>query len=287
MDEEHAPLIGVAAKLDLSRAPYDAQHFRDTRMPMRQDELISKVPEVTLTFWIIKILATTLGETGGDALSMSLGLGYLLSTGIFALVFALAVSAQIRARAFHPWLYWLTVIATTTVGTTLADFADRSLGMGYTGGASILLLLLLASLFIWHRTLGSVSMDSISSPTSEMFYWITIMCSQTLGTALGDWMADSMDAGYVGGAIVFGGALVLVAAAAYWTRISRTLLFWVAFVLTRPLGAVVGDLLDKPLSQGGLALDRYVASAVLLALIGVCLMVFPQRPAQVRQASHA
>lgn len=254
---------------------------------MQRQDSFSKVPEVTLTFWIIKILATTLGETGGDALSMSLGLGYLLSTGIFALVFALAVTAQIRARAFHPWLYWLTVIATTTVGTTLADFADRSLGMGYTGGASILLLLLLASLFIWHRTLGSVAIDSISSPTSEMFYWITIMCSQTLGTALGDWMADSMDAGYVGGAIVFGGALVLVAAAAYWTRISRTLLFWVAFVLTRPLGAVVGDLLDKPLSQGGLALDRYAASAVLLALIGVCLVVFPQRPAQVRQASHA
>lgn len=241
---------------------------------------LSKVPEVTLVFWIIKIAATTLGETGGDAVSMSMNLGYLVGTGIFAAIFILAISAQIFAKRFHPYLYWTTIIASTTVGTTLADFADRSLGIGYAGGASLLFVLLIASLFIWYRSLGSVSVDTVSSPKAEMFYWLTIMFSQTLGTALGDWTADTAGLGYGGGAVIFGVFLTLVAAAYYWTNISRTFLFWAAFILTRPLGAVVGDFLDKPISAGGLALNRYSASAVLLAFIVACVMIFPQRAAE-------
>ncbi|SEJ51847.1 hypothetical protein [Frateuria terrea] len=246
---------------------------------MERKVVASKVPEVTVLFWIIKVFATTLGETGGDAASMSLHLGYLLSTGIFALVFVLAVTAQIRASRFHPLLYWITVIATTTVGTTLADFADRSLGIGYPGGASILLCLVLASLLAWYLTLGTVAVDSVRSPRTEVFYWVTIMFSQTLGTALGDWTADSLGLGYLGGAALFGSMLALLALAYFWTRISRTLLFWAAFILTRPLGAVVGDLLDKPLGQGGLALSRYTASAVLFGLILLLIFTLPHRPA--------
>lgn len=241
---------------------------------------LSKVPEVTLLFWIIKIAATTLGETGGDAVSMSMNLGYLLGTGIFALIFIMAVFAQIRAKAFHPMLYWVTIIATTTVGTTLADYADRSLGIGYAGGSSLLLFLLIASLFIWHRMLGSVSIETVSTPKVEMFYWVTIMFSQTLGTALGDWTADTAGLGYGGGAIVFGALLLVVVAAYYWTRISHTLLFWAAFILTRPLGAVVGDFLDKPLGAGGLALSRYSASATLLVFIIACIFFFEHKPAK-------
>lgn len=239
----------------------------------------SKVPEVTLIFWIIKIAATTLGETGGDAVSMSMHLGYLVGTVIFAAVFLVAVAAQVRAKGFHPLLYWATIIATTTVGTTLADFADRSLGIGYAGGASILLASLAASLFIWYRTLGTVSVDTVSSPKAELFYWTTIMFSQTLGTALGDWTADTAGLDYGGGAIVFSALLALVAAAYYWTNISRTVLFWVAFILTRPLGAVVGDFLDKPLSAGGMALSRYSASAALFAFMLACILIFKQRAA--------
>ncbi|MGV8960471.1 MAG: hypothetical protein ACOH1V_08780 [Stenotrophomonas sp.] len=242
----------------------------------------SKVPEVTLAFWIIKVLATTLGETGGDAVSMSLGLGYAIGTVIFMALFLAAVAAQIRANTFRPTLYWLTIIASTTVGTTLADFADRSLGIGYAGGSTLLLALLLTCLFTWHRSLGSINVSTVSSPRSELFYWLTIMFSQTLGTALGDWTADSAGLGYLGAALVFGGALALVAAAYRWTSTSRTALFWIAFVLTRPLGAVVGDFLDKPLDHGGLALSRYTATAVLLLAIGLCIAVFPQRAA-VRQ----
>jgi len=238
-----------------------------------------KVPEVTLAFWIIKIAATTLGETGGDALSMSMNLGYLVSTAIFAVVFLVAVSAQIRARRFHPLLYWTTIIATTTVGTTLADFADRSLGIGYAGGTTLLILLLLCSLALWQRTLGSVSIDTVGEPRGELFYWVTIMFSQTLGTALGDWTADTAGLGYLGGAVVFGALLAAVAAAYYWTAISRTLLFWAAFILTRPLGAVVGDFLDKPLHAGGLAMSRYTASGILLGLMAACILLFPQRAA--------
>jgi uncharacterized membrane-anchored protein len=242
----------------------------------------SKVPAVTLMFWLVKIAATTLGETGGDALSMSLGLGYLASTAIFAVIFAVAVAAQIRAKQFHPWLYWLTIIATTTVGTTLADFADRSLGIGYAGGASLLLGLLIASLATWYRALGSVSVDTVSSRDAEIFYWVTIMFSQTLGTALGDWTADTAGLGYSGGAALFTGLLAVVAAAYFFTALSRTALVWAAFILTRPLGAVVGDFLDKPVAEGGLALSRYAASAVLLIFIVACIRLFPQRPATKR-----
>ena len=246
----------------------------------KEQEILSKVPEVTLVFWIIKIFATTLGETGGDALSMSLNLGYLLSTGIFAVIFIAAVMVQILMKRFHPVVYWITIIATTTVGTTMADFADRSLGIGYAGGTTILFSLLMASLFIWKRTLGSVAIDTVNSPKSEMFYWVTIMFSQTLGTALGDWTADSAGLGYGGGALVFGAMLGVIAVAYYRTKISHVALFWAAFILTRPLGAVVGDFLDKPLSHGGLSLSRYSASATLMALIVLCIFVFPHRPAK-------
>jgi uncharacterized membrane-anchored protein len=241
---------------------------------------LSKVPEVTLVFWIIKIAATTLGETGGDAVSMSMKLGYLRSTGIFAVVFIAAVAAQIYAKKFHPFLYWATIIATTTMGTTMADFTDRSLGIGYAGGSSLLLALLLASLLVWHRSLGSVAIGTVSSPKAEMFYWVTIMFSQTLGTALGDWTADAAGLGYLGSAAVFGSLLALVAAASFWTALSRTALFWTAFILTRPLGAVVGDFFDKPLADGGLALSRFAASAVLLGFILACILVLPQRAAK-------
>jgi uncharacterized membrane-anchored protein len=249
-------------------------------MNTARQEVFSKVPEVTLGFWTIKILATTLGETGGDAVSMSMDLGYLVGTGIFAAVFIVAVMAQMSAKKFHPFVYWTTIIATTTVGTTLADFSTRSLGIGYAGGTTILFLLLMASLLVWYRTLGSVAVDSVSSPRSEMFYWVTIMFSQTLGTALGDWTADTAGLGYGGGALVFSGMLAVVALAYYRTKISHTLLFWAAFILTRPLGAVVGDFLDKPASSGGLELSRYSATATLLALIVACILVFPQRPAK-------
>ncbi len=241
---------------------------------------LSKVPEVTLIFWIVKIAATTLGETGGDTVSMSMNLGYLVGTAIFAAIFLVAVAAQIKAKGFHPFLYWTTIIATTTVGTTLADFADRSLGIGYTGGASLLFCLLMASLAIWYISLGSVSVDTVSSPKVEIFYWITIMFSQTLGTALGDWTASTAGLGYRGGAIVFSVFLGVVIAAYYWTKISRTLLFWAAFILTRPLGAVVGDFLDKPLNAGGLALSRYSASAAILAFMLTCILFFKQRAAE-------
>jgi len=241
---------------------------------------LAKVPEVTLGFWLLKIAATTLGETGGDAVTMSMHLGYLIGTAIFALIFVVAVMAQIRANGFHPFLYWLTIIATTTVGTTMADFADRSLGIGYAGGSSLLLALLLISLFVWYRTLGSVSVSTITTPKAEIFYWVTIMFSQTLGTALGDWTADSMGLGYGGAALVFGGLLVLVAAAYYWSNMSRTILFWAAFVLTRPLGAAVGDFLDKPLNAGGLAMSRYSASAALFGFIVLGILIFRQRAAK-------
>ena len=249
-------------------------------MKTSTEHALAKVPEVTLGFWLIKITATTLGETGGDTVSMSMNLGYLIGTGIFAAIFLAAVIAQVKAKGFHPFLYWTTIIATTTVGTTLADFADRSLGIGYAGGSSLLLALLLGSLFVWHRTLGSVSVSTVSSPKAEAFYWMTIMFSQTLGTALGDWTADTAGLGYTGAAIVFGALLALVVAAYYWTGVSRTLLFWAAFILTRPLGAVVGDFLDKPLSAGGLALSRYSASAALLVFMVVAILLFRQRAAR-------
>ena len=238
---------------------------------------LSKVPAVTLGFWIIKVLATTLGETGGDAVTMTLGLGYLIGTAIFAAIFVVAVGAQIGAKRFHPFLYWAVIVATTTAGTTLADFFDRSLGIGYVGGSLILFALLMATLGLWYRTLGSVAVASVTSPKVEAFYWATIMFSQTLGTALGDWIADTTGLGYEGGALVFAAALALVAGVYFYTSVSRTLLFWAAFILTRPLGATVGDFLDKPLASGGLAMGRFSASAVLTILIVACILLFSQK----------
>jgi uncharacterized membrane-anchored protein len=257
-------------------------------MDERKLDLVAKVPEVTLLFWIIKILATTLGETGGDAVTMSWlgettseanGTGYLIGTAIFGVVFVAAVLVQIRAKNFHPFLYWLTIVATTTVGTTLADYCTRSLGIGYTGGSTILLILVIMSLLIWRLSTGSISIETVNAPKIEMFYWMTIMFSQTLGTALGDWVADTNEMGYIGAAAVFGGLLLLAVLLYYFTSLSRVILFWVAFILTRPLGAVVGDFLDKPIAKGGLALSRYTASLALLAVIIALILIFPQKPA--------
>jgi uncharacterized membrane-anchored protein len=242
-------------------------------------DVIAKVPAVTLGFWVVKVLATTLGETGGDSLSMSMGLGYLTSTAIFAVVFVGAVAAQIRASRFDQWVYWFTIVATTTLGTTIADYVDRDLGIGYAGGTTILVICLLASFGVWRAATGSIAVTDIRTPRSEGFYWLTIMFSQTLGTALGDWTADTIGLEYTGGALLFTGLLAVLAVAYRWTSVSRTLLFWAAFVLTRPLGAVMGDFLDKPLAKGGLALDRYAASAVLLAAIVIILAVRRQHPA--------
>jgi uncharacterized membrane-anchored protein len=242
-------------------------------------DVVSKVPEVTIGFWLLKIAATTLGETGGDAVSMSMNLGYLVGTAIFAAIFLVAVVIQIRAAKFHPFIYWTTIVATTTVGTTLADFCDRSLGIGYLGGSLILFTLVMVSLFSWYKTMGSIAVDTVSEPKTEAFYWVTIMFSQTLGTALGDWVADS-GLGFGGGALLFSGLLAVVAALYYWTSISRTALFWAAFILTRPLGATVGDLFDKPHEQGGLAMSRYTASAVLVGFLVIGMYVLPHRAAR-------
>ena len=244
-----------------------------------EKDILSKVPEITLAFWIIKILATTLGETGGDAVSMSMNLGYLIGTAIFGIIFVAAVVVQIRASKFHPVIYWFTIIASTTVGTTLADYATRSLGIGYTGGSAILLALVLGSLYLWKRVTGSVSVSDVASPKSEVFYWLTITFSQTLGTALGDWTADTATLGYVGAAGIFGALLILVAAAYYFTSASRIVLFWIAFILTRPLGAVIGDFLDKPIAQGGLEFSRFTASTVLVVAIVTLIAILPHRAA--------
>jgi uncharacterized membrane-anchored protein len=237
----------------------------------------SKVPEITLTFWIIKIAATTLGETGGDAVSMTLHLGYLLGTVLFAALFLVLVTAQIRTMRFHPPLYWTVIVATTTVGTTLADFADRSLGIGYPGGVAVLLVLVLVCLGAWWLAEGSVSVSRIASPRVESFYWATILASNTLGTALGDFLADDGGLGYEGGALVFGAAILLVAVVYYTTSLSRTLLFWAAFILTRPLGATLGDLLTKPIQDGGLHLGRILSSLVIAGFIVACVWLLPQR----------
>ncbi len=246
------------------------------------EDSIIKVPAVTFGFWVIKILATTLGETGGDAVSMSMGLGYLLGTCIFLIFFLISLFFQIKAKAFNPVLYWTTIIATTTVGTTLADYADRSLGIGYAGGATVLLFLLLLSLYVWYRSLGSIAVATINGPKAEVFYWVTIMFSQTLGTALGDWVADTEGLGYLYSAIIFSSALALLAVSYYKLKISHTFLFWSAFILTRPLGAVVGDFLDKPIASGGLELSRYSASAILLLAIISLMFLFKQKAATLK-----
>jgi uncharacterized membrane-anchored protein len=238
---------------------------------------LSKVPEVTLGFWLIKILATTLGETGGDTVTMTLDWGYLAGTALFAFLLIGLVVAQIRAKRFHPTLYWATIVASTTFGTTMADFADRSLGIGYTGGSTLLLACLAAVLALWYRTEGTVSVNTVSTPRVEAFYWAAITFSQTLGTALGDWLADTGGLGYEGGAVVFAAALVIVVLLYYRTQVSRVGLFWAAFILTRPLGATVGDFLDKPVANGGLNLSRPLASAVIAAFIVALIVLLPQR----------
>lgn len=247
--------------------------FADHSSSAIAQSVLSKVPEVTLIFWITKIFATTFGETAGDALSMSMHLGYLLSTIIFATIFIALLIFQVSARKYKPYLYWFTIIASTTVGTTLADFLDRSLGIGYLGGSSILLILVLASLFVWYKVDGGISPHSIQHPRTELFYWLTITFSQTLGTALGDWSADTAGLGYDGGMLLFSGLIFLIGILYFKTNISRTLLFWSAFVLTRPLGAVVGDFLDKPIQSGGLDLSRFGASLVLFFAILACIWI--------------
>jgi uncharacterized membrane-anchored protein len=243
----------------------------------------TKVPEVTLGFWIIKILATTLGETGGDTFSMTMDLGYLVSSAIFLAVLLLLVTIQIAARKLHPPLYWAVIVASTTAGTTMADFATRSLGIGYAGGSLLLFALLMAVLGMWHWSLGSISVQTVTTPKVEAFYWAAITFSQTLGTALGDWLADS-GLGYAGGALVFGCGLAVLTAAYFWTNVSHVLLFWAAFILTRPLGATIGDFIDKPLDQGGLAMSRPLASAVIAALMIACILFVHQNPVAKRRA---
>jgi uncharacterized membrane-anchored protein len=241
---------------------------------------LNKVPEVTLAFWLIKIAATTLGETAGDAVSMTLDLGYAVGTAIFFAIFLATVATQIASKRFHPYLYWSVIVATTTTGTTLADFADRSLGIGYVGGSALLFALLIAVLATWRRSVGSIAVDDIHSPGVESFYWAAILASNTLGTALGDFMADSSGLGYEGSSFVFAGALALIAAAYFYTRISHTILFWAAFILTRPLGATVGDLLTKPLSGGGLNLGRISSSLVIAAFMLAAIALSQRRAAR-------
>jgi uncharacterized membrane-anchored protein len=240
-------------------------------------QALTKVPAVTLGFWVIKILATTLGETGGDTVTMTLNWGYAAGVALFGITLIALVAGQIFAKRFHPTLYWATIVASTTFGTVLADFADRSLGIGYTGGSILLLCCLLATLGFWRWSQGSVSVNTVSTPKVEAFYWATITFSQTLGTALGDWLADTGGFGYERGALVFAAGLLVVVGLYYWSGISRVVLFWVAFILTRPLGATVGDFVDKPVGDGGLALSRPLASAVIAAVIIALLIVLPQR----------
>ncbi len=244
------------------------------------EQRASKVPEVTLIFWIVKIAATTLGETGGDTVTMTLDWGYLAGTAIFLSLLVALIAIQIAAQKFHPFLYWATIVASTTAGTTMADFADRSLGVGYAGGSSILFVCLMATLVLWYWSCGSISVATVNTPKVEAFYWAAITLSQTLGTALGDWTADDTGLGYEGGALVFAAGLAVLAATYYWTTVSRVFLFWTAFILSRPLGATVGDFLDKPVSDGGLALSRPIASAVLAVFIVGCLLLLPQKAGQ-------
>jgi len=255
-------------------------------MPRRFGQGASKVPEVTTGFWIVKILATTLGETGGDTVSMTWALGYLASSAIFLTALVILVGLQIATMRFRPFLYWSVIVASTTAGTTMADFADRSLGIGYTGGSAILLGCLVAVLALWYWSQGSISIETVNTPKAEAFYWTAITFSQTLGTALGDWMADTSGLGYAGGALVFASGLALLTVAYYWSNASRVLLFWAAFILTRPLGATVGDFLDKPLDHGGLALSRPIASLVIAVVMIGCILVFPQRAESHRHDSH-
>jgi len=253
----------------------------------RQQEALSKVPEVTLIFWIIKVAATTLGETGGDSVTMTLNWGYLAGTLLFLSLLVILVIAQIFAKKFNRFLYWATIVASTTFGTTMADFADRSLGIGYTGGSILLFGCLVAVLGLWYWSQGTISVNTVTTPKVEAFYWAAITFSQTLGTALGDWMADTGGLGYEGGALIFAVGLAVIAGLYFWTNVSHVLLFWSAFILTRPLGATVGDFLDKPVNQGGMALSRPLATAVIAAFILGCLFVLPQRAGEHPDASRS
>jgi uncharacterized membrane-anchored protein len=287
------------SRLNLSQTKGSASHRALTFKqkleicPMNEaaKQILSKVPEVTLGFWVIKIAATTLGETAGDTITMTLNWGYLAGTALFVALLIGFVIWQIKATRFHPFLYWGTIVASTTFGTTMADFADRSLGIGYTGGSTFLFLCLMMALGLWYRSQGTISVATVSTAKTEAFYWAAITFSQTLGTALGDWLADTGGLGYEGGALVFGAGLAVLTAAYYWTNISRVGLFWAAFILTRPLGATVGDFLDKPVNHGGLALSRPLASAVLAAFIVACILLLPQRagthPGQARASDAA
>jgi uncharacterized membrane-anchored protein len=273
-------------KLDAWETIWSITHNRSPVLPQTAEPQpsngLSKVAAITFSFWIIKILCTTLGETGGDAVTMQMNLGYAVGTSIFAALFIVAVLAQVKAKKFHPYLYWFTIVATTTVGTTLADLADRSEGLGYAWGSALLFALVLISLGVWYKVTGTVAVGSVYSAKAEIFYWVTIMFSQTLGTALGDWAADDegLKLGYLGGVEVFGGLLVIVLLLHLFTKINKTALFWAAFILTRPLGAVSGDLFDKPVAQGGFAISRYTASGVLAAAIILCVLLFPHRAAE-------
>src|SRR5579863_8673298 len=240
----------------------------------------SKVPEVTLVFWVIKIAATTLGETAGDTVTMTLNFGYLAGSILFIALLIVLVAWQIAAKRFHRVLYWATIVASTTAGTALADFADRSLGIGYAGGASLLFVCLMATLAAWYWALGSISVATVSTAKAEAFYWLAITLSQTLGTALGDWTADDTGLGYEGGALVFAAGLAALIAFYFLTNVSRVFLFWAAFILSRPLGATLGDFLDKPVNEGGLALSRPIASAVIAAFIAACILLLPQKAGQ-------
>lgn len=246
------------------------------------DDETNKVPELTIGFWFIKILATTLGEVGGNAVSQTLGLGYLASTAIFGLLLVVTVAVQIRATRFHSFLYWTVIAATTLAGTTMADFFDRSLGIGYLGGSLSLFALVLASLALWYFSTGSVAIETVATPKVESFYWATIMFSQTLGTALGDWMADSTPLGYNGSALLIVAVLVIIATLYFFTAVSRTLLFWAAFVLTRPLGATLANSLDKPAANGGLGVSDVTLTAAFAFAMIIGLLLIPQRP-----GSHA
>lgn len=274
------------------KIPTNKQAYGMTSTQTTRDTAVAalgKVPAVTLGFWLIKIVATTLGETAGDAVTMSMNLGYLVGTAIFAVALIVTLFFQIRATRFHPMLFWTVIVATTTVGTTLADLFDRSLGIGYLGGSTLLFTLLGIALYTWHRSLGSVSITRLDTPRAECFYWATILFSQTLGTALGDWVADPKTGwglGYEGGALLFAGALLVVIGLFFWTKISRTALFWAAFILTRPLGATVGDLLDKPVASGGLALSRYSASAALIVCMLALIFILPQRAEKLESSGH-
>lgn len=246
---------------------------------------LSKVPRADAAFWTVKILATTLGEVGGNLISQNVGLGYLSATIILGGLFAALASFQISARSYRPWLYWSTIVASTTAGTTLADYATRSIGLGYTGGSLLLLALVLITLGSWRFTLGRVSADHITDRRHEIFYWLTITFSQTLGTALGDWFADTAGLGYSGSAAVFGAVLLVILVLHYRRAVDGVLLFWAAFILTRPLGAVVGNLFDKPVDHGGLALSRPLICGLLGGLMILALLIFPQRAGMHGEAS--